>query len=142
MREQYAAVLGHTPRVLFGLSQSWEPILHVMRHTSEMYSVAFSPDGGRLASGSDKIVRVWNTATGELEDKLEGHTDTVLSVAFSHNGRFIVSGSGDETVRIWNIAICDTRYTLTGHTSDVTSIAISRNNKFIRYGSNMGHNYG
>ena len=135
MREQYAAVLGHTPRVLFGLSQSWEPILHVMRHTSEVYSVAFSPDGGRLASGSDKIVRVWNTATGELEDKLEGHTDTVLSVAFSHNGRFIVSGSGDETVRIWNIATCDTRYTLTGHTSDVTSIAISRNNKFVVSGS-------
>ena len=135
MRGRYAAVHGHTPRVLFGLSQSWEPLLHVIRHPSTVESVAFSPDSGRLASGSDEIVRIWNTATGELEDELEGHTDTVWSVAFSHNGQFIVSGSGDKTVRIWNTATCDTRYMLTGHTSKVMSVAISRNNKFVISGS-------
>ena len=53
VRERYGAVLGHTPRVLFGLSQSWEPLLHVIRHSSAVFSVAFSPDGGHLASGSD-----------------------------------------------------------------------------------------
>ena len=135
VRGQYAAVLGHTPRVLYGLSQSWEPLLHVIRHASEVKSVAFSPDGGRLASGSDDIVRIWNTATGELEHELEGHTDKVRSVAFSHNGRFIVSGSRDRTVRIWDMAICDTRYILTGHTSKVRSIAISRNDQFVVSGS-------
>ena len=135
MRERYAAVLGHTPRVIFGLPQSWEPLLHVIRHPSWVYSVAFSPNGGRLASGSDEIVRIWNTATGELEDALEGHTDMVWSVAFSHNGRFIVSGSEDKTVRIWNTATCDTRYMLTGHTGEVTSVAISRDDKFVVSGS-------
>ena len=136
MRERYAAVLGHTPRVLFGLSQSWEPLLHVIRHSSAVYSVAFSPDGGRLASGSDdEIVRIWNTATGELEDELEGHTDSVWSVAFSHNGQFIVSGSIDMSVRIWNTATCETTYMLTGHTSDVRSVAISRDDKFVVSGS-------
>ena len=135
MRERYAAVLGHTPRVLFGLSQSWEPVLHVIFHPSFVHSVAFSPDGGRLASGSDKIVRIWNTATGELEDELEGHTGRVLSVAFSHNGQFIVSGSQDGTVRIWNAATCDTRYMLTGHASDVASVAISMDDQFVASGS-------
>ena len=135
MRERYAAVLGHTPRVLFGLPQSWEPLLHVIRHPSPVESVAFSPDGGQLASGSDKIVRIWNTATGELEYELECHTDRVWSVAFSHNGRFIVSGSADETVRIWNMATCDTRYTLMGHTNEVRSVAISRNDEFVVSGS-------
>ena len=135
MREQYAFVLGHTPRVLFGLSQSWEPVLHVIRHPLPVKSVAFSPDGGHLASGSDKIVQIWNTATGELEDELEDHTDTVWSVAFSHNGHFIVSGSGDKTIRIWNTATCKTRYTLMGHTSGVRSVAISRNDKFVVSGS-------
>ena len=129
--ERYAAVLGHTPRVLFGLPQSWEPVLHVTLHPSEVTSVAFSPDSSRLASGSDKIVRIWNTATGELEDKLEGHTHRVWSVAFSHNGHFIVSGSGDETVRIWNTTTCETRYILAGHTSDVRSVAISRGDQFV-----------
>ena len=135
MRERYASVLGHTPRVLFGLPQSWEPLLHVIPHASEVHSVAFSPDGGRLASGSDEKVRIWNTATGELEDELEGHTKSVWSVAFSHNGRFIVSGSGDKTVRIWNMATCETTYILMGHTRDVMSVAISTNDKFVVSGS-------
>ena len=135
VRERYAAVLSHAPRVLFGLSQSWEPSLHVIRHASWVYSVAFSPDGGRLASGSDEIVRIWNTATGELEDELEGHAGWVRSVAFSHNGCFIVSGSDDTSVRIWNATTCETRYMLTGHTHAVTSVAISRNDKFMVSGS-------
>ena len=136
MRERYSAVLGHTPRVLFGLPQSWEPLLHVIRHPSEVLSVALSPDGGRLASGSeDEIVRIWNTATGELENELEGHTDWVFSVAFLHNGHFIVSGSKDMSVRIWNMATCETTYMLMGHTSPVTSVAISRNDKFVVSGS-------
>ena len=131
VHQQYAAILGHTPRVLFGLSQSWKPLLHVIRHPLPVKAVAFSPNGGHLASGSDKMVRIWNTATGELEDELEDHTDTVWSVAFSHNSHFFVSGSGDKTIRIWNTTTCKTRYTLMGHTSGVRSVAISRNDKFV-----------
>ena len=138
VHKRYATVLGHTPRVLYGLSQSWEPLLHVIQHASKVKSVAFSPDGGRLASGSGEIVRIWNTATGELEDELEGHTDDVESLAFSHNGHFIVSGSRDKTVRIWNTATCETRYMLIGHTSEVTSVAISRNDQFVVSGSSHG----
>ena len=135
MRERYAATLGQTPQVLFGLPESWQPLVHVIRHASVVYSVAFSPDGGRLASGSDNVVRIWNTATGELEDELEGHTDSVESVAFSHNGHFIVSGSWDGTIRIWNTATCKTTFMLTGHKANVFSVAISRNDKFVVSGS-------
>ena len=109
--------------------------MHVIRHPSFVHSVAFSPDGGHLVSASDKIVRIWNTATGELEDDLEGHTNIVWSVAFSHNGCFIVSGSGDGTVRIWNTATWKTTYVLMGHRSGVRSVAISRNDWFVVSGS-------
>ena len=135
MRERYAAALGRTPRVLCGLSQSWQPLVHVIRCAMRVHSVAFSPDGSRLASGSDEIVRIWNMTTGELEDELEGHTHNVKSVAFSHNGRFIVSGSGDDTVRVWNTATCETTYMLMGHEDAVMSVAISSNDEFVVSGS-------
>jgi len=66
-------------------------------------SVAFSPDGSRVVSGSnDKTVQVWSATIGKIEAELKGHTDRVDSVAFSQNGSRVVSGSSDETVRIWN----------------------------------------
>ena len=69
-----------------------------------MYSVAFSPDGHRLASGSaDNTVRMWNADTGQpIGDPLTGHTNTVYSVAFSPDGHRLASASGDKTVRLWD----------------------------------------
>ncbi|MGC9084472.1 MAG: WD40 repeat domain-containing protein, partial [Anaerolineae bacterium] len=56
-------------------------------HTRGVLSVAFSPDGQKLASGSaDRTVRLWDLATGEILHVLEGHTDLVQSVTFSPDG--------------------------------------------------------
>ena len=64
-------------------------------HTDAVTSVAFSPDGTRIASGScDNTVRVWDAATGQpVGQPLTGHTDAVYSVAFSPDGTRIASGS-------------------------------------------------
>ena len=68
-----------------------------------MRSVAFSPDGQRIASGSyDQTVRIWDADTDQqIGAPLTGHTSRVLSVAFSSDGRRIASASVDKTVRIW-----------------------------------------
>jgi WD40 repeat protein len=68
-------------------------------------SVAFSPDGSILASGSsDKTVRLWDAATGAHLHTLERHADAIMSVAFSPDGSILASGSSDKTVRLWDAA--------------------------------------
>jgi WD40 repeat protein len=67
-----------------------------------VWSLAFSPSGTRLATGSqDRMVRVWNPETGDELLVLRGHTGTVMSLAWSPDGVTLASGSYDGTVRLW-----------------------------------------
>ena len=71
-------------------------------HSNSINSVAFSPDGKKVVSGSlDNSVKLWNSETGELQ-WAGYHTDNVYSVDFSPLGNKVVSGSLDKTLKVWN----------------------------------------
>jgi CHAT domain/WD domain, G-beta repeat len=77
-------------------------LLTLTGHAHSVWSVAVSPDGQTLVSGSqDKTIKVWELSTGKLIRTLTGHEGRVWSVAVSPDGQTLVSGSSDRTIKVW-----------------------------------------
>jgi WD40 repeat protein/tRNA A-37 threonylcarbamoyl transferase component Bud32 len=98
----------------------------IQGYTHAVWSVAFSPDGGRLASGSwGHAVKIWDVATGKELFTLNGHTGVVWGVAFSRDGRRLASGSEDGTIKVWDAANGHELLTFQAHTRSIWSLAFS-----------------
>ncbi|MCT7954233.1 protein kinase domain-containing protein [Laspinema palackyanum] len=99
-------------------------------HSSMVSSVAISPDGQTLVSGSlDETIKIWNLATGNLIRTLAGHSRGVSSIKISPDGQTLVSCGRDNcgrgNIKIWNLTTGNLIRTLAGHSLWVSSVAIS-----------------
>ena len=109
------AVAGYDRDKNTGLVSVWDyrtgrEIVALRGHTSAVACTAFSPDGGRLATGSaDQAVMIWDLATGKELFTFRGHVGAVSALAFSPDGTRLASGSHDGAVRIWDVRPFDER---------------------------------
>jgi WD40 repeat protein len=101
-------------------------------HNMIVTSVAFSPNGKLLASGSaDHTIKLWDVASGREIRTLSGHNEGVNSIALSLDGRTLASASDDKTIKLWDLASGTDLVSLGGHTDKVNSVAFSADGRVL-----------
>jgi len=126
-------------------------------------SLAYSPNGKLLASGSgDGSVRIWDATvkeqkgiTGKISQflpslNLKGHKDKVSKMAFSPDGKLLLTGSLDGTIHAWDTTTGSQKYTCPGHSAEISEVGITKNegslttvhsgeNQLLHWNINIGH---
>jgi len=116
-------------------------------YEGDVYSIAVSPDGRHIITGSGSdgrhtasasevdTIKIWNMATGSEVMTMHGHNDDVQAVALSPDGRGIASGDDEGVIKIWDAASGAELKTIQGHRDMIETIAFSPNGRHIVSGS-------
>ncbi|PVF92876.1 hypothetical protein CPB86DRAFT_819279 [Serendipita vermifera] len=126
-------------KVCEGQMELWPSARPSHRYTDFFTSVAYSPDGLHIATGSSSgVIQIWDAVTGNpIGEPLEGHTSSVHAVTYSPDGCYIASGSADKTIRIWEVETGNqVGKPLRGHAFSVYSVGFSPSGRHIASGSN------
>nr|WP_290223891.1 NB-ARC domain-containing protein [Trichocoleus desertorum] len=124
----------------------------IQGHSNSIYAIALSPDQQWLASGhEDQTLRLWNLNAADGEPPalaisgnslanpptkiFRGHTNRIFGVAFTPDGKTLVTGSLDRTLKLWNVQTGECLKTLQGHSSWVWATALSPDGKLVASGS-------
>jgi hypothetical protein len=105
-------------------------------HQESVWSVCYSPDGKLVASaGPDRLVKIWDVASGKCLREMAEHTEAISALAFSPDGTTLVSAGDDKRLVLWDIGTGAVVRTFEGHTMGVGSVAFSPAGSLIASGS-------
>ncbi|MBD2464069.1 protein kinase [Oscillatoria sp. FACHB-1407] len=113
-------------------SSGWECVHSFTAHESWIRTIAFSPDGTILVSGSgDKTIKLWSVETAELRQTLHEHSSWVRAIALSPDGATLATAANDKTVYLWDFKTGQLQTRLTGHTDWVRGVAFTADGKTL-----------
>jgi hypothetical protein len=107
-------------------------VRELVQADDEILCLALSKDGKRLAAGGsqDRTVRVWDAAADfKLEQSIENHADWIFGVAFSPDGKHLLTCSRDKTAKVWDLATKESVLTFPDHQNTVYGVAIKPDGK-------------
>lgn len=95
-------------------------------HADLIYDLTFSPDNKLLATtGYDRLIKLWDVATGKEVRTLKDHSDTVYALSFGPDSKLLASGAADRAVKVWDVATGKRLYTLGESTDWIYAVAWS-----------------
>jgi WD40 repeat protein len=106
------------------------PQFQFQGHPKRVNTIAFSPDGSRLASGSDDYtLLLWNVGTAQAPPTPAGHSGSINTIVFSSDGSKLATGSGDKTVRVWDVRTGLVELVLREHRGPVQTVVFSNDGR-------------
>jgi hypothetical protein len=132
---------GGTPKVengvafLDGVNDKAVMLKQLLDADDEVLCLALSPDSKKLASGgsNDRLVHVWDLSGGyadaKLETTIENHADWVFGIAFTPDGKRLLTCSRDKTAKVWDLAAKESVLTFPDHQDYVYGVAVKADGK-------------
>lgn len=135
--EKYATAASNGELKVWSMDQTLDnrdPIMTLAGHSMSgdwVSAEAWSPDGGRLATGLDNVIHIWDYETNEHLIELNGHESLVTALTWSPDGQSLASASRDKSIIIWNLENGQPDLTLERHKHVVTDLAWSPDGRLI-----------